>query len=154
MLDVSDAWIGIVNGVYPLAAFVSYPLWWRLAKRWDSRSLLLVGSFGLISYPLLTGLAPSAPFLLAPAIAGGFMGPPYMIGLANALLDLVPEQNRPSYTAIYTVAMSLASFTAPLLATGVLLPLFGIKTGLFVGAAGRVAGWLAVLFLVKKPTST
>mgnify|MGYP001131180076 CR=1 FL=1 len=81
------------------------------------------------------------------------MGPPYVIGLANSLLDLAPEQNRPSYMAIYTAAMNLASFSAPIVATGLLLPLFGIKTSLFIGAAGRVAGWLAVVLLVKKPAS-
>lgn len=153
VLNVSDTWVGIVNGVYPLAGIVSYPLWWRLAQRWSSRTMLLVGSFGLIAYPLLTGLAPSAPFLLAPAVVGGFMGPPYVIGLANTLLDLAPQHNRPTYMALYTAVTNMASFTAPIIATGVLLPLFGIKLGLFIGAAGRVAGWLAVLLLVKRPAS-
>lgn len=60
-----------------------------------------------------------------------------------------PDLLRRDVRRLYVV--NLAAFTAPIIATGVLLPLFGITASIFIGAAARVVGWVAVLLLVRKP---
>jgi len=49
--------------------------------------------------------------------------------------------------------MNVAVFLAPLLATGVLVPLAGLHGALVAGAAMRLVGWLAAYGLARPSVS-
>jgi MFS family permease len=149
-LHASDLWVGIVAGAYDVAAIIGYPIWGRIAGDWSSRRLLLVGTLGFLAYPTLTVLASAPPHLLAACIVGGLMSPPYNLGLVNGLLDFAPQQHRPTYMAMYSVATSLASFLGPIVGASLILPLAGIQAAIMVGTAARFLGFVAVYFLVRK----
>ena len=152
-LGASDQWVGILMAAFSFTAMIAYPIWGRIASKRSSRWLLLVGSLAWVSYPTLTYLAPTLEANLLPAIIGGFFAPPYNLGLLNGLLDFAPQRNRSTYIAVYTAGSNLASFTAPIISTALIVPLVGIHQAFFLSALARLAGFVAVFVLVKMPNA-
>jgi len=138
-LGASDTWIGLLATVQNAVTIVTYFYWGRIASRKGNRWVLLVSSLGLILFPVLTGLSPRVEFLLLPSIAAGVFGAGFNLSFFNTLLEVCPQERRPSYVAINTTLINVAAFLAPLLGTS--LPnLLDIRVVFFIAGALRLLG--------------
>jgi hypothetical protein len=143
-LGASDAWIGVINTVNSGVLLVAYFLWSTVSRRRGNRLVLLACSFGLVLYPLLTGLTRSTlPLPLYAGLAGIF-GAGIDLVLFDILLLTCPKRHTASYVALYQLTTYVATFVAPILGTTIAAGL-GLPTGLFTAGGLRLAG--AVLFV-------
>ena len=101
-------------------------------------------AFGLVFYPLLTGLTTKlAPLPIYAAFAGIFAAGIDLV-MFDILLGTCPPRHAASYIALYQTTTYVATFLAPTLGT-YLADTLGYAPALFVSAGLRLAG--AVLFV-------
>ncbi|MBI4758280.1 MAG: MFS transporter [Chloroflexi bacterium] len=140
-LHATDGWIGLIAMVNSATSVLAYPFWGRLASRRGNRPVLLLSTLGLITYPVLTAFSPSVEPLVFVAVLGGIFGAGLNLSLFNTMLEVCPDQRRPSYIAAYTTVINVATFLAPLLGTA-LIDVIGIQPALLLGGALRFLGFL------------
>ncbi|MBC7260006.1 MAG: MFS transporter [Chloroflexi bacterium] len=146
-LGATDTWIGLLTMVDSVLTIVFYIVWGRLATQWGNRRVLIIGAFGMIAFPALTGLATSLPMLLLPAIIAGIFTPAFNLASFNELLAVSPEAHRPRFIAIYTSAVNAAAFVAPL-AGSYMAAATDIRLALYLGGAFRFLGGLAFVLML------
>jgi MFS family permease len=148
-LGASDTWIGLLTVVDSVVTIVFYLVWGRLVTRWGNRRVLIIGAFGMIAFPVLTGLITYLPLLVIPAAIAGVFTPGFTLAAFNEMLAVSPATNRARYIAVYTSVVNAAAFVAPLagsyLATGA-----GIRLALYMGGAFRFVGGLAFVLLLGR----
>jgi len=150
-LHASDGWIGIINTVNSGVLLVAYFIWSTLSRRKGARLVLLVCSFGLGFYPLLTGLAHTVtPLPLYAGMAGIFAAGIDLV-LFDMLLSTCPPDHTASYVALYQLTTYIATFLAPTLGT-FLADSFGPMPALLVSSGLRFAG--AILFVLLRVGAT
>jgi MFS family permease len=150
-LHASDGWIGVINTVNSGVLLVAYFIWSTLSRRNGARLVLLVCSFGLGFYPLLTGLTHTVtPLPLYAGMAGIFMAGIDLV-LFDMLLSTCPPDHTASYVALYQLTIYVATFLAPTLGT-FLADSFGPAPALFVSSGLRFAG--AALFVLLRVGAT
>lgn len=144
-LQASDAWIGLINTVQNAVLLGAYFLWSELSRRRGTKLVLRICAFGLVLYPLLTGMTRSVPLLVPYAgLAGIFMAGIDLV-LFDILLTTCPQRHSASYIAFYQMTTYVATFAAPILGT-FLAEALGYAPALFVSAGLRFAG--ALLFVL------
>jgi hypothetical protein len=144
-LSASDSWIGVINTVNSAVLLVAYFLWSMVSQRRGNATVLRACAFGLVFYPLLTGLTRSvAPLPIYAGFAGIFAAGIDLV-MFDILLDTCPPRHTASYIALYQTTIYLATFVAPTLGT-LLADTFGYAPALFVSAGLRLAG--AALFVL------
>jgi Major Facilitator Superfamily len=144
-LQASDWWIGVINTVQNAVLLGAYFLWSELSRRKGTGLVLRLCAFGLVFYPLLTGLTRSVPPLVIYAgLAGIFMAGIDLV-LFDILLTTCPQRHSASYIALYQMTSYVATFVAPILGT-ILAQWLGYAPALFVSSGLRLAG--AVLFVL------
>ena len=146
-LHASDAFIGLLLTVQSITSMLVYPLLPRLVRRTGNRGLVALATFLMAFYPLVTALSFTLEPLLITAVIGGVSGAMFNLGSFNLLLDVSPQQRRPSFIATYNAAVNIAGFVAPFAGT-VLLNWIDINTDLMLGALFRFVGVAAVLSMV------
>jgi len=142
-LGASDTWIGLLSMAQNAVTILTYFYWGKVAGRKGNRLVLLISSFGLMLFPVLTGLSPRVEFLLLPSVIAGIFGAGFNLSFFNTLLEVCPQEHRPSFLAINTTLINVAAFLAPLLGTS-LAGLLDIRIAFFVAGAVRLLG--AALF--------
>ncbi len=146
-IGASDASIGLINTVQSGVLLIAYAMWIYVARRWGARSVLLVCTFGLVLYPLLTALTPVVwPLLLYAALAGMFVAGTDLV-IFDVLIATAPEAGRSTAIGLYHTTNYIATFIAPLVGTAAASSL-GIGTMLFVAAALRL--FSGVLFFLLR----
>jgi MFS family permease len=138
-LGASDTWIGLLSMVQNAVTILTYFYWGRVASRRGNLLVLLISSLGTVLFPVLTGLSPRIEPLLLVSVIGGIFGAGFNLSFFNALLDVCPQERRPSYVAIHTTLINVAAFLAPLLGTS-LSNLLDIRIALFIAGAMRLLG--------------
>lgn len=146
-LGATDTWIGLLTMVDSVITIAFYIIWGRLATRWGNRKVLIIGAFGMIAFPVLTGVATSLPMLLIPAVIAGIFTPAFNLAAFNELLAVSPETHRPRFIAIYTSAVNAAAFVAPL-AGSYFATAADIRLALYLGGAFRFLGALAYALML------
>jgi MFS family permease len=141
-LHASDSWIGFIGMVLGAVTALAYPFWGHQASRRGSRKVLLVSALAGTLYPILTGLSPSVEPLLIAAVVGGIASAGFGLSLFNRLLEVTPDQRRPSFLAAYNVLINVAVFVAPMIGTA-LIDSIGIVNALVLGGLLRFVGFLA-----------
>ncbi len=141
-LHASDSWIGFIGMVLGAVTALAFPFWGRQVSRRGTRKVLLVSAFAGTLYPILTGLSPTVEALLVAAVVGGVATAGFGLSLFNRLLEVTPDERRPSFLAAYNVLINVAVFVAPLIGTG-LIDSIGIVNALLLGGLLRFAGFLA-----------
>lgn len=144
-IHASDFWIGIINTVNSGVLLVAYFLWATVSQRRGSVLVLRVCSFGLVFYPLLTGLTGSVPPLVIYAGLAGIFSAGIDLVLFDILLATCPPRHTPSYIAAYQLTVYVATFMAPILGT-MMAEALGYAPALFTAAGLRFAG--AALFVL------
>lgn len=147
-LHATEGWVGLLSMVGSAVTIVFYPLWGRLTT-WRGNALgVFLAAVGLAIYPLVTMLSPSIEWIILVQILGGVTTSGYGLAFFNRLLEVSPEQQRPSYFAAYNTLINLAAFLSPLLATS-LTSVWDIRTLLVIAALMRFGG--ALLFWEHTP---
>ncbi|HJZ48337.1 MAG TPA: MFS transporter [Roseiflexaceae bacterium] len=144
-LNAPDSWIGVINTVNSAVLMVAYFLWSKVSERRGNSMVLRACAFGLVFYPLLTGLTKDlAPLPIYAGFAGIFAAGIDLV-MFDILLDTCPPRHAASYIALYQTTTYVATFLAPTLGT-YLADTLGYSSALFVSAGLRLAG--ALLFVV------
>ena len=138
-LGASDTWIGLLSMVQNAVTILTYFYWGRVASRKGNRRVLLISSLGTMLFPVLTGLSPRVELLLLPSIIAGIFGAGFNLSFFNTLLEVCPQERRPSYVAINTTLINVAAFLAPLLGTS-LANFLDIRVAFFCAGAVRLLG--------------
>jgi MFS family permease len=140
-LGASDSWIGYRMTLASLTSIIAYRIWPRHIERKGERAIITLAAPLMGLFPLFTGLTtvlwPHMFIVMIPR----FFGSAVMISRYGILLRVCPAERRPTYIAIYAIAVNIAAFVAPLV--GVELAEFvGIPGVFFVAAALRVIAGL------------
>ncbi len=143
-VGATDFWIGLINTVNNGIVMVGYFLWSAIARRFGNRIVLRICAFGLVLYPLLTGLTSRVEPLVFYAGIAGIFGAGLSLVLFDISLATCPPDHTASYIAIYQFTTYVATLIAPLTAP-LLADYLGYGPALFVAAGLRLLG--AILFL-------
>jgi MFS family permease len=138
-LGASDTWIGLLSTVQNAVTIMTYFYWGRVASRKGNRRVLLVSSLGVVFFPVLTGLSPRVELLLLPSAIAGIFGAGFNLSFFNTLLEVCPQERRPSYVAMNTTLINVAAFLAPLLGTSLANHL-DIRVSFFIAGVVRLLG--------------
>jgi Na+/melibiose symporter-like transporter len=144
-LQLADSRIGLINTVQNAVLLGAYFLWSELSRRRGSVLVLRLCAFGLVLYPLLTGLTSSVPALVIYAAMAGIFTAGIDLVLFDILLTTCPQRHSASYIALYQTTNYVATFAAPILGT-VMAEAFGYAPALFISSGLRFAG--AILFVL------
>ena len=150
-LSASDGWVGLLNMVGSATTIIFYPLWGRLTMRRSTHYAIVLSTFGMALYPLVTAFSPSVEWLIPVQFLGGVVSSGFGLTFFNRLLEVCPEKHRASHIAAYNTLVNIAAFIAPLISTA-LTDIFGIYAILIVGAVMRLVG--SVLFWRQKTETT
>lgn len=118
-LNASDAWLGINGTIASLGTIAGFSLWRWLVVRWGEpiclkRTVVLIGV-----YPILVGLTPSLPVILAYGVLNGLISPGLSLSHFNTLLTVTPSNARPRFTAMYITMMNIGAFIGPLVSVAI-----------------------------------
>jgi len=146
-VNASDFWIGLINTVNNGVVLVAYFMWTAVTRRKGNVLVLRLCAFGLVLYPLLTGLTRTVePLAIYAALAGIFAA-----GLNLVLFDIslatVPPDRVASYIALYQLTTYAAALAGPIVGTTI-GEQAGYAAALFLAAALRLVG--AALFVALK----
>jgi MFS family permease len=144
-LQLSDRWIGSINMIQSTVLLVAYFAWSEASRRKGLRFVLLACAFGLVSYPILTGITTNPALLLVYAGFSGIFTAGMDLVLFDLLLRTCPPKHNASYIALYQTSNHVATFAAPLLGT-FLAGILGYGPALILGGGLRLLG--AILFIV------
>jgi MFS family permease len=142
-LHVSDAWVGTITLANQGVVLIAYFLWAALVRRTSAVVVLRLCSFGLVLYPVLTGLTRSVPPLVLYAAMAGVFGAGLNLVLFDVLLRTCPPEQTASYVGLYQWTIFLATLVAPLVGTSI-ADRWGYAPALFLAGGLRGAG--ALLF--------
>jgi hypothetical protein len=144
-LGASDFWIGLINTVNSGIVMIGYFAWSIVVRKRGNGFVLRICAFGLVLYPLLTGLTSVVPPLVLYAALAGIFGAGLNLVLFDISLATCPPERIASYIAMYQFTTYVATLVAPLLAP-LLADTIGYSSALYVSAALRLVG--ALLFLM------
>ena len=147
-LGASDSWIGYRMTLASLMSIIAYRIWPRYIERYGERTILTLTAPLMGLFPLLTGLTnvfwPNMFIVMIPR----FFGSAVMISRYGLLLRVCPSDRRPTYIAIYAIAVNIAAFIAPLVGVQ-LSEMIGIPGVFFIAAFLRVVAGLLYKRLPK-----
>jgi MFS family permease len=146
-LQLSEGWIGALAMLESGVTIIAYYSMGKLAQRYGSRTVLLIGLALVCLHPFGMALSSTPWPLLFFALLAGIAGPAFNLGLFNNLLEVAPVRRRATYIALFNTLMNTAAFVSPLLGTSA-ATLLGIRRALLIGGAGRVLGLLAFACLL------
>jgi MFS family permease len=114
-LQATDTLIGLRGTVGHAALVVGYMFWGRSANRLGHRRVLTLCALGFAAYPIMTGLSPTAIWILPAAAVWGLTAAGLDIGLFDLMLASCPNQRQPLFAAVWSMVANTAIFVGPLL---------------------------------------
>jgi predicted MFS family arabinose efflux permease len=141
-LGSSDAWIGILLTVQRAISVISYLALSRLLAKPRFRRYLWLAGLGNVLFPLTMAMVTTPEWLILPSAIIGLFAGGMNIFLQNTLLQVSPEDQRPSFAAANSFLANVTAFVAPMLGTG-LADLTSIRLAFVVAAALRLVGVFA-----------
>ncbi len=114
-LDATDAWLGLQGTVLTTATIFGWLFWrWVIARVGEPRILkLMIVTIGLV--PILVGLLPNLTLIVFVVGLNGLLAPAVNLSHFNILLKVMPPEQRPLYTGLYTTIVNLGAFVCPLI---------------------------------------
>lgn len=144
--------IGLVMGMFALAAVLSRPLVGRLVDRWGRKPVMMIGSAIFILGPLFYVLARSVLSLFLARMFHGMGIAAFTTAYSTLVADLVPPPRRGEALGLAGVAAPLSIMLAPPLGNA-LLPRLGFSL-LFVVSAVVAALSLLVATPIREAART
>lgn len=142
-IHLTDGEIGVLNALFYLVMLMFAPLLEPLTRRLGNYRLVVIGSVLLALYPLITALSTDLTLNLVASVVGGIVWAILSGALINRLLEVTPEDKRPSHMAIYNLALNAATFSSTMLGP-VMADLMGLREALFIIFVLRIGSGLAV----------
>lgn len=142
-LSLTDGQIGWLNAAMYLAMLVAAPLLAPLAARFGNFRLMVAGALLLCLYPLLSALSTDFFLLVVASLSGGAVWAILSGAQINRLLELSPEDRRPSHLALYNLALNVAMLVGVMLGPPLASSL-GLREALLVTALLRVGSGLTL----------
>jgi MFS family permease len=142
-VHLTDGQIGWVNALFYLTMLLVSPLLEPLTRWLGNYRLAVTGSILLASYPLITAFSYGLPLLLVTSVVGGVVWAILSGALVNRLLEVTPEDKRPSHLALYNLALNVATLSGTMLGP-LLAEVIGLREALFIIAALRIGSGLAM----------
>ncbi len=149
-LQATEGLLGIVATINLTMTVLISPFWARVAERRGNHFVLMAGFAGVAIIPLMNYFLPSPEYIMLTEAFGGLVLPAMSLGLFNSMLDVAPVDRRPAYIAFYSAAVNVPMFLAPLLATSIAVPLFGVRLALGLSTGLRIVAWLIMFALLRK----
>jgi MFS family permease len=149
-LKASEGLIGLIATANMLVSMGSNLVWARVAEKKGNRFCLLVGFSGIVLMPVVNAFLPSAEYLLLTESFAGLIVPAMSMGLFNTMLEVSPVDHRPTYIAVFSAAVNLPVFLAPILATSIAVPLLGVQYALAASSGLRLIALAIMVALVWK----
>lgn len=147
-LKAPDTLIGLRGTVGYSALVVGYMLWGRFANHLGHRKVLFISTLGLAFYPFLTGLLPSAIWMLPVALLWGLTAAGIDVALFDMMLGAVGQAREPLFAAFWSIEANLCVFIGPLLGAA-LSNAVGLRTALVIGGLLQVVTTLPFLRLPR-----
>lgn len=113
-LGSDGTWISYMSVGGGLAGFLTYPLWSKLAIRKGNNFTVILAAFAIAMSPFLYAISPNLQILL---LVNFFMGTAVAgisLVLFNTLLEVVPDEDRTLFIAIYSTVISASAFFSPM----------------------------------------
>lgn len=152
-LHAPDDWIGLNIAAGSVGGIIGFLVWERLLRKHDYGWVQRRATLLTWIYPAALAYAPSIPLIVVANFAVNLMHPGVELANANLLLRLPRSEDRSAYIGIYTMIVSLASLTAPLLGVWAANTFsFGIPGAIFLSAILRVIG--GALFNINRIDET
>lgn len=142
-IRLTDGEIGWINAAFYLVMLVVAPFLEPLTKRMGNRRLTVIGSVLLSSFPLLNALSYNFTMLLIANIVGAINWAVLSGALVNRLLEVTPEDKRPSHLALYNLTLNVATLSGTMLGP-VLVEITGMREALLIIFVLRVCSGLAM----------
>jgi MFS family permease len=146
-LHASDSFVGLMLTVQSIAMMLVYPILPRISNMLGSRGIVALSLLLTSLYPLGTAVITTLEPLLLVSVLGGVGGAMFNLGTFNLLLEVAPQERRPSFIATFNTAVFSAGCIAPLVGTA-LLEIIDIRQDLVFGFVLRFAGFLAFMLMV------
>jgi predicted MFS family arabinose efflux permease len=141
-LGSSDAWIGILLTVERVMSVLAYFVLIRLLRREKVRRYLWLAGLGNVLYPLTMAMINTPELLIIPSAMIGLFGSGMGIYLQDRVLQISPEDQRPTFAAANTFLANITAFVAPMLGT-FLADATTIRLAFVVTSLLRLAGVLS-----------
>jgi MFS family permease len=137
-LHASDAWIGLQGTVLSVTTILGWIFWRWMATRHSEYTILksTIVTIGLI--PLLVGLLPNLNLILLVVALNGLLSPGVNLCHLNTLMKVMPADQRPLFTALYTTLVNIGAFVCPLI---------GVEVSNLVGIAPTLIAFGALSIL-------
>jgi Na+/melibiose symporter-like transporter len=142
-INLADWEIGILNALFYLLMLMFAPLLEPLTKYLGNYRLVVIGSVLLALYPLITAFSIDLTLILVASVVGGIVWAILSGALVNRLLEVTPEDKRPSHMAIYNLALNTATLSSTMLGP-LMADIVGLREALFIIFVLRVGSGLAM----------
>lgn len=140
---LTDGAIGWISALFYLTMLIASPFLGRLTQYLGNHRLVAVSALLLSLYPLLTALSTDITLLIVASIIGGAVWAILSGSLSNRLLELIPDNDRPIYLALYNLALNVATLSSTMLGP-LLSEWVGLREALFLVVLLRLASGLAL----------
>ena len=141
-------WVGVLEGVYALCAFLVAPLLGSLSDRIGRRPVIVIGAFGAAIGFALFGVGGGIWVLLIARIIQGLTAGD-MPALFAYLADITPPEQRAKRYGLLGALAGIGMMVGP--AIGGMLATISLEAPIFITAA--IAATIAVVSLVALPES-
>lgn len=137
-LGVSNAALGLLFGIYPLASVLAGPLWGRISDRFGRKPALLGSLAGTATAFILFGLGQSFEALFVARALQGLSGSARGIGFA-VMSDTRSGEARAAGMGSVSAAMALAFTVGPVVGAAFMGEQPGVVVGFLRGLVGAPA---------------
>lgn len=148
-LKAPEGMLGLIATANLLVSIGSNLVWARIAERKGNRFCMVAGFACVTMMPAINAALPSAQWLLLTESFAGMVVPGMNLGLFNTLLEVCPIERRTTYIAVYSAAINVPTFIAPIVATALVAPLLGVQLTLALSTPLRLVTLAIMLVLLR-----
>jgi MFS family permease len=113
-MGVGYEWYAIIVAAEVAMRIAMMRYWGKLSDRFGDRNVMAICNILIVFYPFLFLLCRNPYDLILVGIFSGFAWSGFDLTTFNYLLDVTPEDRRPSYISRYKVFIGIALFLGPL----------------------------------------
>jgi MFS-type transporter involved in bile tolerance (Atg22 family) len=147
-LHATAAVVGILSIVSSLAGLPALRFFGGLNDRWGARKVIMITGFLIPLVPVLWAFT-TEPWHAVPInIMGGILWAGYGLASFNLLLLLSTQQTLPRYTALFQIAVLIAS-AAGAAAGGIIVEKWNFDVIFILSGVGRLVGMIVFWKFVK-----
>lgn len=133
-----EGWLGLLGTVSNVSAIVGYAIWRRVIARRGEYPVLRLSASGAGIFPILAGISPTLPPILAAAALDGLIVTAINLSHYTMFLRVVPDERRPLFIGVYITLMNAGAF---------LMPLVGVALAEWAGLTTIILGCGVCRFL-------